>query len=307
MKKLLKIMILIFAGAATFFVVSAGTVFVLSAYFDVGPPPEIFEIASGRLDRFLAEMDIRGSSDDSSYTYDEEETYEETYNEAYEPIYEDNEENKLHIEANNIEVSKMVVDNSLLPWNLKLVNRYNFLDEDFMPYLAPIGGGMYFDARAADNLVRMLESARADGLSPVAVSSFRSIDRQRVLFNNQVNRRLNEGMIFDDAFDAARRVVAYPGSSEHNLGLAVDIVAANYRNLTSNFGLTDEGIWLAENAHHYGFILRYPYHKQHITNIIYEPWHFRYVGIEHATAMFERDLVLEEYVAELIFMQFTND
>ena len=305
MKKLLKIMILILAGATTFFVVSAGTVFVLSAYFDIGPTPEIFELASGRLDRFLTETDLRDNTenlDNHNYPKDAE-VYIEDYYEIYVPLSKADEENKLHIDENNIDVSEMVVDNSLLPWNLKLVNRHNFLDADFMPYLTLIGGGMYFDARAADNLIEMLESARAAGLSPIAVSSFRSIDRQRILFDNQVNRRLDEGMDFDDAFDAARRVVAYPGSSEHNLGLAVDIVAANYRNLTANFGLTDEGIWLAENAHHFGFVLRYPYHKQHITNIIYEPWHFRYVGKESAAVMFERDLVLEEYIAELLFGQ----
>ena len=193
-----------------------------------------------------------------------------------------------------------VVDNSLLPWNLKLVNRYNFLDTGFAPPLESMGGGHYFDARAAHSLWLMLESARAEGLRPIIISAHRSIARQRTLFNNQVNHHMGRGLSRADAFEAARRVVAYPGSSEHNLGLAVDIVSHNHRSLNAAFGRTPEGRWLAQNAHRYGFILRYPYHKQHITNIIYEPWHFRYVGVEHATTMFERDLVLEEYVAEFL-------
>jgi len=190
------------------------------------------------------------------------------------------------------------VDNSLLPWNLTLVNRYNFLGIYFHPDLLPVGHGHYFDYRAADSLLAMLASARAEDLRPIIASSFRSVYRQRYLFDRQVRRNIDAGMYADEAFEQARRVVAYPGSSEHNLGLGVDIVAYHYRNLTAYFGQTPEGIWLAQNAHRYGFILRYPYEKQHITNIIYEPWHFRYVGVEYATRMFERGLVLEEYVAE---------
>jgi len=193
------------------------------------------------------------------------------------------------------------VDYAYLPWNLTLVNRYNMLDADFEPTLSAIGGGHYFDTRAADSLVAMLNSARSEGLSPIVVSSYRSIARQTTLFQNQLNRRLADGLDFDEAFDAARRVVAYPGESEHNLGLAVDIVSDEHRSLNAAFGQTPEGIWLAQNSHRYGFVLRYPDHKQDITNIIYEPWHFRYVGVTHATEMFERDLVLEEYIELLIF------
>jgi D-alanyl-D-alanine carboxypeptidase len=193
------------------------------------------------------------------------------------------------------------VDYAYLPWNLKLVNRYNVMHPDFEPYLSSIGNGHYFDARAADSLVAMLDSARSQGLSPMVVSGHRSISRQRTLFNNQYNRQLERGLSSAEAHDAARRVVAYPGESEHNLGLAVDIVAVNYTSLTASFGQTPEGIWLANNSYRYGFVLRYPHHKQDITHIIYEPWHFRYVGVAHATAMFERDLVLEEYLQLLVF------
>ena len=192
------------------------------------------------------------------------------------------------------------VDNTLLPWYLKLVNRYNFLDYYFNPQLTSIGHGHYFDSRAYRSLLDMMASARAEGLSPIVASSFRSVSRQTVLFRNRVQRFVDQGYSQEDSFEMARRIVAYPGSSEHNLGLAVDIVAASYQNLTANFGSTAEGIWLAQNSYRYGFVLRYPYHKQDITNIIYEPWHFRYVGRAAAATMFERDLVLEEYVSERI-------
>jgi len=201
--------------------------------------------------------------------------------------------------ANNITLLTEV-DNSLLPWYLKLVNRYNYLDYYFMPQLMPVGGGHQFDSRAYRALLNMLESAQSEGLSPIVVSSFRSVSRQTYLFNRQVQRHVDAGYNADDAFEAARRVVAYPGTSEHNLGLAVDIVSNSYHGLTARQAETPEGIWLAENSYRYGFVLRYPYYHQHITNIIFEPWHFRYVGVYAATEMFERGIVLEEYVSELL-------
>ncbi|MCL2396941.1 MAG: M15 family metallopeptidase [Defluviitaleaceae bacterium] len=204
----------------------------------------------------------------------------------------------IHIEG--VYENGNVVNNSLLPWYLALVNRYNFLPYYFAPTLTAIGGGHYFDARAAQALHDMMDSARYYGLAPMVISSHRSVSRQRTLFDNQVNRQMGTGLEYEEAREAARRVVAYPGSSEHNLGLAVDIVAYHYRNLTASFGQTPEGQWLAQNSHRYGFVLRYPYHKQDITNIIYEPWHFRYVGVDHATRMFEEDMVLEEYVIEFL-------
>jgi D-alanyl-D-alanine carboxypeptidase len=194
----------------------------------------------------------------------------------------------------------IIVDYDYLPWNLKLVNRYNMLDADFEPYLSSVGGGHYFDARAAESLEAMMAAAREEGLSPIVTSSYRSISRQRVLFENQYNRRRNDGYDHEQAVDLARRVVAYPGESEHNLGLAVDIVADHHRNLDAAFGQTPEGIWLAQNSWRYGFVLRYPDDMMDITHIIYEPWHFRYVGANHAAAMFERNLVLEEYIALLL-------
>jgi len=188
-----------------------------------------------------------------------------------------------------------VADNSILPWYLKLVNRYNVMDDDFEIELAYIGQ-RYFDARATDALFAMIDYAGELGLNIVVLSAYRGISHQRWLFNNQVQRRLDAGDTQEQAFEVARRVVAYPGTSEHNLGLAADLAVRGTYTLTEAFGQTDEGLWLVQNAHRFGFVLRYPYHKQHITNIIYEPWHFRYVSEYRATVMFENDLVLEEYL-----------
>ena len=196
-------------------------------------------------------------------------------------------------------VEGFMVNNNELPWNLQLVNRFNFLDDDFEAEVASIGNGHSMDARAAASLLAMLDAARAEGLSSVVRSSYRTVSHQRTLFYNQVQRQRENGLDEEEAFEAALRINAYPGSSEHNLGLAVDIVSLSHGGLTAAFGQTAEGIWLAQNAHRFGFILRYPNHKQHITHIIYEPWHFRYTGEEHATTMFENDWVLEEYIFQL--------
>jgi D-alanyl-D-alanine carboxypeptidase len=136
----------------------------------------------------------------------------------------------------------------------------------------------------------------------VLISTYRSLATQRSLFNNRVQRFVDEGMLPAEADAAARRVVAYPGTSEHNLGLGADIVCSTYHGLSAAQANTPVGRWLAANSYRYGFVLRYPDHKQHITHIIFEPWHFRYVGVDAAREMFERDLVLEEYVSERIWL-----
>ena len=98
-----------------------------------------------------------------------------------------------------------------------------------------------------------------------------------------------------DAYNLASQAVTVPGSSEHQIGLAVDIITADYTSLDEGFGDTPAGKWLAENSCKYGFILRYPQGKEEITSIEYEPWHFRYVGTEAATVITENDICLEEF------------
>ena len=198
--------------------------------------------------------------------------------------------------------SMTIPDNSALTWEqsddwrLKLVNPNHSLPADFVPPLSTLPNGLQFDSRAIDQLNLMLTDMRSQGLSPVVASAYRSIARQTELFNNRVAHYQRTGFTQEEAEQETARSIARPGTSEHNLGLAVDIVDISYQMLTNNQAYTPVGLWLRENSAYYGFILRYDRDTEHITGFMYEPWHFRYVGIEAATFMFENDVVLEEYV-----------
>lgn len=140
---------------------------------------------------------------------------------------------------------------------------------------------------AAVALEKMFAEAKVSGIELYAVSGYRSYDRQRIIFDAEVKKSGEE---------KAAQVVAVPGNSEHQSGLAMDISAKSANlGLTESFGETTEGKWLAANAHKYGFILRYPKGKETITGYQYEPWHFRYVGVEAAHTIFEKNITLEEY------------
>lgn len=145
----------------------------------------------------------------------------------------------------------------------------------------------YLRKEAAEHLELLFAEAEKVGIELFAVSGYRSYTRQTMIFDAKVGQ-VGEA--------AAAQVVAVPGFSEHQSGLAMDISSKSVNlELIEDFGLTDEGKWLAENAHQFGFILRYPEGKESITGYQYEPWHFRYVGVEAAAIIFERDVTLEEY------------
>lgn len=182
-------------------------------------------------------------------------------------------------------------------WMLTLVNAENPLPDNHAPKLKSLDNGLQFDERAINQLNAMLSAAKAEGLSPLVCSAYRTIEKQRTLFNNQVKGRISKGMTQGQAEIAARKVVAYPGTSEHNLGLAADIVSRDYQLLDEAQADTPEVKWLMEHCGEYGFILRYPKDKMDITGIIYEPWHFRYVGIKAAKEIMTDGLCLEEYLA----------
>jgi len=182
-------------------------------------------------------------------------------------------------------------------WMLTLVNAENPLPSDHSPKLKSLANGLQFDERAIDQLNAMLSAAREQGLSPVVCSAYRSIEKQRTLLNNQTEYQVTRGLSREQAAIEARKVIAYPGTSEHNLGLAADIVSINYQSLDEAQADTPEAKWLKEHCSEYGFILRYPKDKTDITGIIYEPWHFRYVGVEAAKEIMESGLCLEEYLA----------
>lgn len=185
-----------------------------------------------------------------------------------------------------------------LPWNLILVNVAHPLPEDFAVVTKELKSGKAFDARAFDALTEMISDCQAAGLQPLVCSAYRSADDQSALFQEQLDRLLASGLTYDEAYAAASSEVAAPGTSEHSLGLAADICALSYQILDGAQADTPEQQWLMAHCAQYGFILRYPSDKQEVTGIIYEPWHYRYVGVEAAKAITEGGLCLEEYLAQ---------
>ena len=185
---------------------------------------------------------------------------------------------------------------SLSDWRLVLVNPWNSLTDTFTPYLVELENGHAVDMRIASDLKDMLDAAEAEGLSIIICSSYRSSETQQALYTQKVNQYLAEGFSQEDAEREAGRWVAVPGTSEHQTGLAIDLVALSYQILDEKQEETPEQKWLIENSYKYGFILRYPSDKSHITGINYEPWHYRYVGEEAAREIYENDLCLEEYL-----------
>ena len=183
------------------------------------------------------------------------------------------------------------------PWNLVLVNGDNALAMDFqVSELTQLQNGHAIDSRAYRALQDMLDAARADGLQPVICSSFRTWDDQKNLFYKKVSSYMDQGYSQSEAEDKAAFWVARPGTSEHQLGLAVDIVDINYQLLDENQESTAVQQWLISHCMEFGFILRYPTAKSEITGVGYEPWHYRYVGLEAAKEISEQGICLEEYL-----------
>lgn len=181
-------------------------------------------------------------------------------------------------------------------WNLLLVNPWNKLPEGFSIKRTSFKNGHSVDERVFSDLEKMLDDAYDKGLSPIICSSFRTMEKQESLFKKKVDKYILQGYSKEDAEVEAAKWVAVPGTSEHQTGLAVDIVALDYQILDKNQENTEEQKWLMENSYKYGFILRYPLDKSEITGIEYEPWHYRYVGKEVAKEIYEKGLSLEEYL-----------
>lgn len=188
-------------------------------------------------------------------------------------------------------------------WNLILVNENNALPEGYAPTLETLEDGYQVDTRIADAVRTMYTQARTDGIVLTTCSAYRSVERQQENYDRQIQTYLNQG---DTQADAEAKTAAYyatPGYSEHHTGLALDIVTPSYQSLDDGYANTLAAKWLRENAHLYGFVLRYPEDKEEITGINFEPWHYRYVGVEHAAAMNEGNYCLEEYVNVILAQQ----
>ncbi len=180
-------------------------------------------------------------------------------------------------------------------WRLMLINKMHPIPADYEFELAVIGNGMKCDSRVKDSLLAMINAAKEDGVSLIICSPYRAAASQTYLFEIKLERFMNQGMSYTEAYEKAAQAVTIPGTSEHEVGLAFDIVTNTYRGLTAEFGETEAGKWLYEHSREYGFILRYPLGKEDITGIEYEPWHFRYVGADAATYIMDRGLTLEEF------------
>ena len=194
---------------------------------------------------------------------------------------------------------------SLDDWRLILVNKQHPIPEDYDFTLATIKGSQRCDERIIDDLLVMMQAAKEAGHTLVNKSPYRSDARQEFLFDRKIKQFMGKGMSYMDAFKRGSQIVQVPTSSEHQIGLALDIVSDYYDSLnqgdslTQGFGDTEAGIWMEEHCAEFGFIVRYPKGKEYITSVEYEPWHFRYVGVEAATIIMERGITLEEFVEEL--------
>ena len=192
-------------------------------------------------------------------------------------------------------------------WSTMLVNTWSHMPEGYVPevrrvYNCGADTGKDFDVRAADALELMLSDARAAGYNMYLVSAYRTYDYQVGLFNRKLNEYKNAGYDDQTAYNEASQWVAVPGTSEHCIGLAADIVSSTWYNtnsdLTHSFEETEHFDWLYKNCADYGFILRYPKGKESVTAITYEPWHYRYVGVEAAKYIMENGITLEEFCAQ---------
>ena len=182
-------------------------------------------------------------------------------------------------------------------WQLILVNGDHPLDASYVPEkLTEISPGYQVDDRIVSDLQQMLDDGAAQGLSMYVTSAYRSYDQQIETFNASMQNRLDQNMTPLEAYQETSTSVALPGTSEHATGLAVDIISTSYGELDDRQGDTAEQKWLMEHCWEYGFILRYPPEKSDITGIIYEPWHYRYVGKEAAKEITEQGITLEEYL-----------
>ena len=185
-----------------------------------------------------------------------------------------------------------------LPWNMVLVNGDHPMEEGYVPQLKELEEGLSLDSRIIDAAKEMLADAKKAGLHIDICSAYRSVERQEQVFGDSMKERVKDGMSYWDAFNETALNVAVPGTSEHALGLALDLISNQYTELDERQETTAEAKWLKENCHKYGFILRYPPEKTNITGIIYEPWHYRYVGVEDATEIMKLGITLEEYLQD---------
>ncbi len=192
------------------------------------------------------------------------------------------------------EEDRIIINPEQELWNLVVVNGTRAMPEGYTPQLASVAGtDVQMDYRVAPYYTEMYNAAKKDGITLTPYSGYRSYDRQKRNYNNLTEEYMSRyNLSREDAAIKAATVILPPGTSEHNLGLAMDIC-----NTYDSFANQKEYAWLVEHAHEYGFILRYTAEKQPITGIVPEPWHWRFVGVEYAEEIKNSGLCLEEWLA----------
>lgn len=173
-----------------------------------------------------------------------------------------------------------------------LVNPTNKIPGDYKPDVVAMGNGYNYDKTANVAFQAMNKKAKAEGIALQVVSAYRTVEKQTTNFNAKVKEFENNGYDAQAAYAATAQIIAVPGTSEHTLGLALDL-----NSLETSFEDTAAFRWLIKNCADFGFILRYPKDKVDITDITYEPWHYRYVGSNHAKIIMEKGICLEEYLS----------
>lgn len=186
-------------------------------------------------------------------------------------------------------------------WKLILVNSSNPLPDGYEKKLefVKLRGDIWVDERIYPELQQMMDDCRADGFKPLVCSGYRSTEKQKELFDEEVRKYIRNGYSQENATAEAEKLQAHPGYSEHHLGMAVDILPESNQYPTQDQENSDEIKWLMANCYKYGFILRYPSDKVDITKIHYEPWHYRYVGKKAAKYITDHKMCLEEYLTEI--------
>lgn len=191
------------------------------------------------------------------------------------------------------ESGRIIVDTDAVEWNLIVVSLTREIPEGYKPEVVEVvNSGHDLDKRVAPYYEKMYYAAKKEGIILTPFSGNRSYERQRINYNNLTETYMARyGLDRKAAQKKAATVILPPGTSEHNIGLAMDIC-----NTYDSFANSKEYAWLTKNAYKYGFILRYPKGKEDVTGIVYEPWHWRFVGTEYAKKIRDSGLCLEEYL-----------
>lgn len=249
---------------------------------------EEFEIEGTNL---KSKIDAEGTSDLDELSKNEFERESKKIEKLEENL---NEEDMIEEDADSFKKSYDFSEwNSSCDFEIMVINKDNPISES-LKIQTKNCKGKEVATKCCDDLEKMINDAKKEGINLWISSGYRDIVLQKKLFNRQVERQKNKEVISqEEAEKRAATVVARPYTSEHNTGLAVD-----FNGVEDNFYKTKEYKWLINNAHKYGFIERYQKKWESVTGVIYEPWHFRYVGSKYASLIKDSGLCLEKYVAE---------